>query len=130
MGYRLKAFRQFVNTADEHHKLIVLLLLAFLLRLNGLAFELPYIFHPDEHQYVEAGIAFLQGPENAIAELQKLNNPPLFKSALGLLYVLYARILILQPGQIQTTEESDQINVLLNVSAQRFYQQVGFFRGA
>jgi hypothetical protein len=119
MGDRLKAFRQFADAADERYKLILSLLLAFLLRLNGLAFGLPYIFHPDEHQYVEAGIAFLQGQENAIAELQKLNNPPLFKSALGLLYVLYARILILQPGHIQTTIDSQVWRL--------FFQYVGRF---
>lgn len=36
--------------------LIICLWLAFLLRIWGLDFGLPYDFHPDEHQYVEAAI--------------------------------------------------------------------------
>ncbi len=74
--------------------IVINVLLAFLLRVNGLNFGLPYNFHDAEHQYTEAGLAFLQGPKEALAALQKLNNPPLFKVVLGALDVGYAYALL------------------------------------
>lgn len=124
MGIRdtLKTFRLFADIADERYKLVLILLLAFLLRVNGLGFGLPYLFHDDEHQYVEAGIAFLQGQQATIAELQKLNNPPLFKSVLGFFYVLYTRLLILNPKEIQGAMDTQVWRT--------FFQYVGRFASA
>ncbi len=90
------------------HKISLILLLAFLLRMNGLDFGLPYVFHDDEHQYVEAGVAFLEGQAAIRAGQEKLNNPPLFKSGLGLLYVLYSRLLIGDPEAIQAAAHNQQ----------------------
>ena len=78
-----------------------ILLLAFFLRVNGLNFGLPYVFHDDEHQYVEAGLAFLHGQKAAFAALAKLNNPPLFKVTLGSLYFLYTHLLLPDPTDQQ-----------------------------
>lgn len=75
--------------STQYPTLLVIFLLAFLLRVNGLAFGLPYVYHDDEHQYVDAGVAFLQGPQPTLDELQKLNNPPLFKTVLGAFDWLY-----------------------------------------
>ena len=78
------------NLSTTPYPLLLILLLAFFLRVNGLAFGLPAVYHDDEHQYVEAGVAFLQGWEPARAELEQLNNPPLFKTVLGLFYLAVA----------------------------------------
>ncbi len=78
-----------------------ILLLAFFLRVNGLDFGLPYVFHDDEHQYVEAGLAFLNSPQAAFEALAKLNNPPLFKVTLGSLYFLYTYLLLPDPADQQ-----------------------------
>jgi len=83
----LKPWPKLLST--PYPALPVILLLAFLLRVNGLAFGLPYVYHDDEHQYVDAGVAFLQGPKQTLDELQKLNNPPLFKTVLGAFDWLY-----------------------------------------
>lgn len=82
--------------------LILILWLAFLLRANGLAFGLPYLYHDDEHQYVEAGRAFLQGREAALAQLHRLNNPPLFKSVLGAAYLLSVQLLNPDPAEVES----------------------------
>lgn len=78
--------------------LLLILGLAFFLRMNGLAFGLPYLFHDDEHQYVEAGLAFLQNREAIEAQLIQLNNPPLFKEVLGGVYLLTATFLLPDPA--------------------------------
>ena len=61
---------------------LAILLIASLLRLNGLGYGLPYVLHPDEHQYVNAAIACLSDAQACISELERYNNPPLFKVAL------------------------------------------------
>ena len=103
----------------EHLKLALVFLLAFALRVNGLGFGLPYVFHPDEHQYVEAGIAFLQDRETVISELEKYNNPPLFKSTLGFLYALYVHLVI---------PDGEEIPIAIDTQLWRtFFQYVGRF---
>ncbi len=85
---------------NERCQLILILLLAFFLRVNGLGFGLRYNLHPDEDQYVKAGIAFLVDQRATIGRLETLNNPPLFKSVLGLLYAAYTYPLIPDQAQI------------------------------
>lgn len=90
-------------TETKYPVLVLILLLAFFLRVNGLAFGLPYVYHDDEHQYVDAGVAFLQGQDETLAQLEQLNNPPLFKTALGLFYLTAAS---LAPGDLPRVIES------------------------
>jgi 4-amino-4-deoxy-L-arabinose transferase-like glycosyltransferase len=97
---RLKAFSIPALLLNERCQLVFILLLAFFLRVNGLSFGFRYLLHPDEIQYVRAGTAFLIGQEKAIDQLETLNNPPLFKSALGLLYITYTYALIPDHAQI------------------------------
>lgn len=106
----------------NHHQswwLVLSLLLAFFLRVNGLGFGLPYVLHDDEHQYVDAGVAFLQGPEQVLSELQKLNNPPLFKTVLGALYLLYSYSLTPGPGSFS--------EIVYNENWRIFFQYAGRF---
>ena len=103
-----------VKTNSKPYALILILLLAFLLRMNGLDFGLPYVFHDDEHQYVAAGVAFLQDREATLTELQKLNNPPLFKSALGGLYLLYSYLLIHDPQEIQAAVNDESWRIFFH----------------
>jgi 4-amino-4-deoxy-L-arabinose transferase-like glycosyltransferase len=97
--------------------MVGVLLLAFLLRVNGLSFGLPYLFHDDEHQYVDAGIAWLQDWDAAAPHLYRLNNPPLLKMILGLLYSLLTRILMPTPEKMQM--------VLASTSWRTFFQYFG-----
>ncbi|MCB0214339.1 MAG: glycosyltransferase family 39 protein, partial [Anaerolineae bacterium] len=65
--------------------LILCLWLAFLLRLWGLDFGLPYDFHPDEHQYIEAAI---NGHIGGSLNLSFI-NPPLYTYLLLAAYGLW-----------------------------------------
>jgi hypothetical protein len=58
--------------------------MAFLLRVWGISFGLPFTYHPDEHQYVDTALGFLSGDLNP----HRFNNPALFKYLLATLYAL------------------------------------------
>ncbi|MCB9101073.1 MAG: phospholipid carrier-dependent glycosyltransferase [Anaerolineales bacterium] len=75
--------------------LIFCLWLAFLLRVWGLDFGLPYDFHPDEHQYVEAAIDW---HTTSTLELSFI-NPPLYTYLLSGAYWLW---LIFSPFETTT----------------------------
>ncbi len=65
--------------------LLPVVIVAFLLRIWGIGFGLPFTYHPDEHQYVDTALGFLSGDLNP----QRFNNPALFKYLLGTLYGLW-----------------------------------------
>jgi 4-amino-4-deoxy-L-arabinose transferase-like glycosyltransferase len=67
---------------------VIILLIATLLRFNGLGYGLPYVLHPDEHQYVNAAIACLSDSQMCISQLERYNNPPLFKVILTAFFAL------------------------------------------
>lgn len=75
--------------------LIFCLWLAFLLRVWGLDFGLPYDFHPDEHQYVEAAINW---HTTGTLDLSFI-NPPLYTYLLIGAYRLW---LIFSPFELTT----------------------------
>jgi 4-amino-4-deoxy-L-arabinose transferase-like glycosyltransferase len=54
--------------------LIISLCLAFLLRIWGLDFGLPFAFHPDEHQYVDVALKWYEAGWFDVGFI----NPPLF----------------------------------------------------
>ncbi len=108
--------------SNERCQLVLILLLAFFLRVNGLSFGFRYSLHPDEIQYVRAGTAFLAGQQAILDELKVLNNPPLFKSALGLLYVASTYALVPDQAQIPAAPTTRLWSV--------FYYYVGRFASA
>ena len=63
------------------HKLLIILCLAvaFQLRVWGLDFGLPYEFHPDEHQYVDAALALRTTGQANLSFI----NPPFFTYVLA-----------------------------------------------
>src|SRR5262245_56487290 len=62
--------------------IILCLALAFLWRIWGLDFGLPYEYHPDEHQYVDAALGWHTGGPLRLSFI----NPPLFTYILVLAY--------------------------------------------
>jgi hypothetical protein len=75
---------------DSHNlpqDVVVLVLLTFIslaLRVWGVDFGLPFVYHPDEFQHVETGLNVLGGDWNP----HRLNNPTLFKYGLAAEYAL------------------------------------------
>jgi 4-amino-4-deoxy-L-arabinose transferase-like glycosyltransferase len=65
--------------------LILCLWLAFLLRVWGLGFGLPFEFHPDENQYVDAALTWHTSGQWQLS----LINPPLFTYVLTAAYGLW-----------------------------------------
>lgn len=79
--------------------LLVCLWFAFCLRTWGLNFGLPYEFHPDENQYVDAALAWhMEGR----LELS-LINPPLFTYILIMAYWLWFSLTAFEPAPESTT---------------------------
>lgn len=64
--------------------LLWLIAVALLLRSWGIGFGLPFTYHPDEHQYVECALRFVEGNLNP----HKFNNAALYKYILFLEYGL------------------------------------------
>lgn len=62
--------------------LIVIALLSFGLRVWGLAFGLPFAYHPDEQQYIWPAIGVVSGDFRPLAHY----NPALFPYVIGLVY--------------------------------------------
>lgn len=58
---------------------------AVALRWWGAGFGLPFTYHPDEHQYVDAAIAAVGGEWNP----GRFNNPTLFKYVLAVVYAIW-----------------------------------------
>jgi hypothetical protein len=96
--------------------LLLLLGGALGLRLWGITFGLPQTVHPDEYQYVEAGIAFQTGDLNP----HRFNNPSLYKYILGGEYTL-------AQGIERLTGESWADSPTTSLS---FYYLLGRFTGA
>lgn len=61
---------------------------AVALRWWGAGFGLPFTYHPDEHQYVDAAIAAVGGEWNP----GRFNNPTLFKYVLAAVYAIWYTI--------------------------------------
>lgn len=65
--------------------LLLVVLVAFSLRVWGIGFGLPYDYHPDEHQYVSEAVHFLtEGDLNP----HRFNNPTLYKYVLFIEYTM------------------------------------------
>jgi 4-amino-4-deoxy-L-arabinose transferase-like glycosyltransferase len=91
-----------------------ILLVALFLRTWGIGFGLPFTYHPDEHQYVEAAVGFLSGDLNP----HQFNNPALFKYLLGAGYAVWYVLGVLTGGwrsvaDFQATASADPTAVYL-----------------
>lgn len=82
-----------INKNVTTRLLVVLVAVAFGLRLWGIGFGLPFTYHPDEYQYVEDALGFFSGDLNP----HRFNNPALFKYFLFGEYAL-VRAIAPQPG--------------------------------
>ncbi|MCB0165455.1 MAG: glycosyltransferase family 39 protein [Anaerolineae bacterium] len=82
-----------MDTRTIRLSLIICLWLAFFLRVWGLDFGLPYDFHPDEHQYVEAAIDW---HTTGALELSFI-NPPLYTYLLMGAYWLWLIVSPFEP---------------------------------
>lgn len=100
---------------------VIILLIASFFRFNGLGYGLPYVLHPDEHQYVNAAITCLSDPQACTSQLERYNNPPLFKMILTALFVLISYL------AIPTTQLPEAVDSLI---WRNYYWYLGRFASA
>ncbi|MBN1218123.1 MAG: glycosyltransferase family 39 protein [Anaerolineae bacterium] len=74
--------------------IIACLWLAFFLRIWGLDFGLPYEFHPDEHQYVDAALRWYTTGEMET----RFVNPPLFTYVLVIAFWFWFALTPFEPS--------------------------------
>jgi hypothetical protein len=64
--------------------LIMIVLLGFWLRVAGIQFGLPFVYHPDEQQYILPAVGVVSGDFRPLAHY----NPALYPYLIGVVYTL------------------------------------------